>query len=115
MHDSLPCEEVRLTPTFEQLKGKGAMHKLSEERSDVPEYEQARFKVIVYVRETSSNGQGDIVTAPAPVKVIDKGMAGTSLLAHVVLSVMGLQLWGNLVSAASACSASIRCSHACSA
>jgi transposase len=83
---SLPREEVRLLPTPEQLEGKGTMAKLSEERSEVLEYEPARFKVIVYVRETWSNATGQIVTAPAPLKIIDKGMAGLGLLVHVVLS-----------------------------
>lgn len=83
---SLPREEVRLTPTPEQVEGKGTMHKVGEERSEVLEYEPARFKVIVYVRETWSNDAGQIVTAPAPLKIIDKGIPGPGLLTHVVLS-----------------------------
>lgn len=83
---SLPREEVRLRPTPEQVEGKGAMAKVSEERSEVLEYEPARFKVIVYVRETWSNTTGEIVTAPAPLKIIDKGMPGPGLLVHVVMS-----------------------------
>jgi len=79
-------EEVRLSPTLEQTEGKGAMHKVGEESSEVLEYEPARFKVIVYVRETWSNGKGDIVTAPAPLKIIDKGIPGPGLLTHVTLS-----------------------------
>jgi transposase len=82
----LPREEVRLRPTPEQVEGKGAMAKVSEERSEVLEYEPARFKVIVYVRETWSNATGQIVTAPAPLKIIDKGMPGLGLLVHVVMS-----------------------------
>lgn len=83
---SLPREEIRLTPTPEQLDGKGTMSKVGEERSEVLEYEPARFKVLVYVRETWSNATGEIVTAPAPLKIIDKGMPGPGLLVHVVLS-----------------------------
>ena len=82
----LPREEVRLLPTLEQVEGKGAMTKVSEERSEVLEYEPARFKVTVYVRETWSNATGQIVTAPAPLKIIDKGMPGLGLLVHVVMS-----------------------------
>ena len=83
---ALPREEVRLLPTLEQVEGKGAMTKVGEERSEVLEYEPARFKVIVYVRETWSNATGQIVTAPAPLKIIDKGMPGLGLLVHVVMS-----------------------------
>ena len=64
----------------------GGMKKMSEERSEVLEYEPARFKVLLYVREVWSNAQGEIVTAPAPVKIIDKGLPGPALLAQVVLS-----------------------------
>jgi transposase len=83
---NLPREEIRLKPTPEQTEGMGAMHKVDEESSEVLEYEPARFKVIVYVRETWSNGKGDIVTAPAPLKIIDKGIPGPGLLTHVTLS-----------------------------
>jgi transposase len=82
----LPREEVRLTPTPEQQAGKGTMTKVGEERSEVLEYEPSRFKVIVYVRETWSNTTGEIVTAPAPNKVIDKGLPGPGLLTQVTLS-----------------------------
>jgi transposase len=83
----LPREEIRLQPTEAQLAvTSGGMKKMSEERSEVLEYEPARFKVLVYVREVWSNAQGEIVTAPAPVKIIDKGLPGPALLAQVVLS-----------------------------
>lgn len=82
----LPREEIRLTPTPEQFEGKSEMTKLGEERSEVLEYEPARFKVLVYVRETWSNGKGDIVTAPAPQKIIDKGIPGPGLLTQVTLA-----------------------------
>jgi transposase len=70
----------------EQVEGKGTMTKVGEERSEVLEYVPAHFKVIVYVRETWSNTTGQIVTAPAPLKIIDKGMPGLGLLVHVVMS-----------------------------
>jgi transposase len=82
----LPREEIRLTPTPEQQEGKGTMTKVGEERSEVLEYEPARFKVLVYVRETWSNATGEIVTAPPANKVIEKGMAGPGLLAQVTVS-----------------------------
>lgn len=83
----LPREEVRLVPTAEQLaETAGGMSKVGEQRSEVLEYEPARFKVLVYVRETWSNAFGEIVTAPVPDKVIDKGLAGPGLLTQVVVS-----------------------------
>ncbi|MEM7159379.1 MAG: IS66 family transposase [Myxococcota bacterium] len=84
--DDLPREEVRLVPTPEQLEGKNSMRKIGEERSEALEYEPARFKVIEYIRETWSNVDGNIVTAPAPLKIIDKGLPGVGLLTHVLLS-----------------------------
>ncbi len=83
---TLPREQVRLVPTPEQLEGNDSMTKIGEERSEVLEYEPARFKVIEYIRETWSNGNGDIVTAAAPLKIIDKGLPGVGLLTHVLLA-----------------------------
>lgn len=82
----LPREEVRLTPIPGQTAGKGTMSKVGEQRSEVLEYEPARFKVLVYVRETWSSATGEIVTAPVPNKVIEKGMAGPGLLTQVTVS-----------------------------
>ena len=45
------------------------------------------FKVLVYVREVWSNSTGQIVTAPVPNKVIDKGLPGPGLLTQVPSSV----------------------------
>ncbi len=61
------------------------MMKVGEERSEVLKYEPAGFNVIVHVRETWSNTTGQIVTAPAPNKVIDTGLAGPVLLTQVTL------------------------------
>ena len=82
----LPREEIRLTPTPDQQAGKGQMTRVGEERSEVLEYEPARFKVLVYVRETWSNQTGEIVTAPTANKVIEKGLAGPGLLTQVMIS-----------------------------
>jgi transposase len=38
------------------------------------------------VREVWSNELGDVVTGPAPVKVLDKGLPGLELLVQVVLA-----------------------------
>lgn len=83
----LPREELRLQPTAEQLaQTSGNMSKIGEERSEVLEYVPGHFKVLVYVRETWSNPLGEIVTAPVPDKVIDKGLPGPGLLTQVVVS-----------------------------
>lgn len=83
----LPREEIRITPTDEQLADiSGEMKPFSETRSEVLEYVPAQFKVLVYIRETWSNDKGDIVTAPAPNKVIEKGLPGPGLLTQVVVA-----------------------------
>jgi transposase len=83
----LPREEIRITPTEEQLAAtSGGMRKMSEERSEVLEYVPAHFKVLVYLREVWSNSTGEIVTAPVPNKVIDKGLPGPGLLTQVVVA-----------------------------
>lgn len=83
----LPREEIRLLPTAEQLaETSGGMSKVGEQRSEVLEYEPASFKVLVYIREVWSNNTGEIVTAPVPDKVIDKGLPGPGLLTQVVIA-----------------------------
>lgn len=83
----LPREEIRLAPTAEQLADAGGtMRKWREERSEVLEYVPPYFKVLVYVREVWSNELGDVVTGPAPVKVLDKGLPGLELLIQVLLA-----------------------------
>lgn len=83
----LPREEIRVTPTEEQLAAtSGGMRKMGEERSEVLEYVPAHFKVLVYVREVWSNSVGEIVTAPVPDKIIDKGLPGPGLLTQVVIA-----------------------------
>ena len=83
----LPREEIRITPTEEQLAAtSGGMRKMGEERSEVLEYVPGHFKVLVYVREVWSNAYGEVVTAPVPVKLIAKGLPGPGLLVQVLLS-----------------------------
>jgi transposase len=87
---SLPAhlerEQIRLVPTLEQVQGKGVMHKVGEQSSEVLDYVPARFIVLHYIRETWSNAAGEIVTAPVPNKMIEKGIPGPGLLTQVVLS-----------------------------
>lgn len=83
----LPREEVRLTLTPAQRAAlTGPVSKVDEERSEVLEYVPAHFKVLVYVREVWSSTTGQIVIAPVPHKVIEKGMPGPGLLTQVVIS-----------------------------
>jgi transposase len=83
----LPREEIRLAPTAEELAAAGGtMRKWREERSEVLEYVPPYFKVLVYVREVWSNELGDVVTGPAPVKVLSKGLPGLALLVQVLLA-----------------------------
>src|SRR5207244_6940050 len=55
-------EQIRLVPTPKQVEGKGPMHKVGEQSSEVLDYVPAHFKVLHYVRETWSNASGEIVT-----------------------------------------------------
>jgi transposase len=82
----LPREEIRLTPSDEQIEGLGPMEKIGEERSEVLEYIPAQFKILIYVRETWASKDGAVVTAEVPNKVIEKGLPGPGLLTQVVLS-----------------------------
>ena len=77
----LPREEIRVVPSTDQLAAiSGKMTLVGEQKSEVLEYEPAQFKVLVYMREVWSNDEGQIVTAPVPDKVIDKGLPGPGLL-----------------------------------
>jgi transposase len=61
--------------------------KMGVERSEVLEYAPPQFTVIVYEREVRgcANGVCPPVTAPVADKVIDKGLPGPGLLAHVLV------------------------------
>jgi transposase len=61
--------------------------KLGEDVSEVLEYVPACFKVIRHVRPKLSCGHCErIVQAPAPSRLIARGLAGPGLLAHVLIS-----------------------------
>ncbi len=59
---------------------------MGEQSSEVLDYVPAHFKVLQYMRETWSSTTGQIVTAPVPNKMIEKGIPGPGLLTQVVLS-----------------------------
>jgi transposase len=63
------------------------LRRLGEDVSETLEYVPARFKVIRTVRpKLSCAGCSQIVQAPAPNRVIDRGLAGPGLLAHVLVA-----------------------------
>jgi transposase len=63
----------------------GALHKLGEDVSEVLDYIPASFVVIRHVRpKLSCCGCDAIVQAPAPSRPIERGLAGSGLLAHVL-------------------------------
>jgi transposase len=65
----------------------GTLKKLGEDVSEILEWVPASFKVIRQVRpKLCCTGCDVIVQAPAPIRPIDRGMAGPGLLAHVLTS-----------------------------
>jgi transposase len=63
----------------------GALHKLGEDVSEVLDYIPASFIVIRHVRpKLSCCGCDAIVQAPASSRPIERGLAGSGLLAHVL-------------------------------
>ena len=65
----------------------GPLKPLGEDASELLEYVPAAFRVIRHVRPKHACGCCDrIVQAPAPPRPIARGLAGPSLLAHVLVS-----------------------------
>jgi transposase len=68
----------------------GELKHLSEDVSEILEREPVRHKVIRIVRPKLACASCDtIVQAPAPTRPIERGMAGSGLLAHVLVSKYG--------------------------
>src|SRR5208283_2072006 len=88
----LPAALPRETETIEPQQKAcpdcgGTLRRLGEDVSETLEYVPARFKVIRMVRpKLSCAGCSQIVQAPAPNRVIDRGLAGPGLLAHVLVA-----------------------------
>jgi transposase len=84
----LPRETETIAPVQEACPGCGGkLRQLGEDVSETLEYVPARFKVIRTVRPKLSCADcSQIVQAPAPNRVIDRGLAGPGLLAHVLVS-----------------------------
>ena len=65
----------------------GALRNFGEDVSEQLEYIPESYKVIRHVRpKFTCTGCNRIVEAPAPERVIDRGLAGPGLLAHVLVS-----------------------------
>src|ERR1700731_1056920 len=65
----------------------GRLRELGEDVAEMLEYVRACFKVIRHVRPKLSCDACDrIVQTPAPLRPIDRGLAGPGLLAHVLVS-----------------------------
>ncbi len=65
----------------------GELRKLSEDASEMIEYMPASFFVIRHVRpKMSCRKCSCVVQAPATARVIDRGLPGPNLLAHVVIA-----------------------------
>jgi transposase len=63
----------------------GELRRLGEDTSEMLEYSPASFSVIRHVRpKMSCRKCSCVVQAPAPERVIDRGLPGPGLLAHVV-------------------------------
>jgi transposase len=80
---SVAAEQRRCSSCQQEMTPIGA------ETSETIEFVPARIEIHRYEREKLACARcpgGGVVTAPAPVKVVDKGLAGPGLLAHVVVS-----------------------------
>ena len=65
----------------------GSLKPLGEDVTEFLEYVPARFKVIRQVRpKLACAGCDCIVQEPAPSRVIDRGLAGPGLLAHILVA-----------------------------
>ena len=84
----LPRETETIAPAQEACPACGGkLRRLGEDVTEILEYVPARFKVIRTVRPKLSCADcSQIVQAPAPNRVIDRGLAGPGLLAHVLVS-----------------------------
>src|SRR5579863_5485325 len=88
----LPAELARETETIAPAQEAcpdcgGTLRKMGEDVAETLEYVPGRFKVVRTVRpKLSCAGCSQIVQAPAPSRVIDRGLAGPGLLAHVLVA-----------------------------
>ena len=82
--DHLPRETITLEPDVD-ITG---LQCIGTERTQILEYVPGRYKVIEYLRPKyvdPTNEDRGVLMAELPARLIDKGMAGPGLLAHVVV------------------------------
>lgn len=85
--DHLPRETVMHEPQGDCPACGGALQRIGEDIAEMLEYVPASFKVIRHVRPKLACRCCDcIVQQPAPIRPIDRGLAGPGLLAHVLVS-----------------------------
>jgi transposase len=88
----LPRQTIAIPVPDEQRRCSGCkqeMERIGIETSEVLELIPARIEIRRYEREKLACPHcqgGGVTTAPAPAKVVDKGLAGPGMLAHVVVS-----------------------------
>src|SRR5271155_2247310 len=84
----LPREVVAHLPEQDSCPGCGGqLRSFGEDVAEILEYIPANFKVIRHVRpKFACTGCERVVEAPAPPRVIERGLAGPGLLAHVLVS-----------------------------
>lgn len=94
-----PATRRPLPPTLERIEHRhipsectceacgGPKKKIREEQSEMLDYVPARLVVHVDIREVWACGCGDgkVVTAPAPPKVIEGGLCGPGLMTQVIV------------------------------
>jgi transposase len=86
--EHLPREVVTYLPEHDCCPGcGGALRQFGEDVAEQLERIPATFKVIRHVRpKFACTGCERVVEAPAPVRTIERGLAGPALLAHVLVS-----------------------------
>lgn len=86
--EHLPREVVTYLPEHDCCPGcGGALRQFGEDIAEQLERIPATFKVIRHVRpKFACTGCERVVEAPAPVRPIERGLAGPALLAHVLVS-----------------------------
>lgn len=86
--EHLPREVVTYLPEYDYCPGcGGALYRFGEDIAEQLERIPATFKVIRHVRpKFACAGCERVVEAPAPVRPIERGLAGPALLAHVLVS-----------------------------
>ena len=84
----LPREVVTHTPQHDCCPDcGGALRNFGEDVAEMLEYIPANFKVIRHVRPKFACKQCErVVEAPAPLRTIERGVAGPGLLAHVLVA-----------------------------